>query len=336
MKPYICHFPTTTVFIDDKQEFLDSISLKLDHTTHSYEFFSNALEAIKYIKNNYEKSKWYYDYIKTQIDENEDLKVVEFNIHDIYKQVYNNNRFSIITSVVIDYDMPERDGLYVAQELQNLNISRILLTGAGDEKLAVNAFNKKLIDAFISKSSKTIYQELKNVISEASKSYFKDISQKIFDPLILGENNLIDKNTTFLQLFSSIISEKNIVEFYMTEIHSSYLLFNKDGKVDQLLFRSSNYLDEIYQFVKNENIPNIILQQLQSKNKMLNYTSFSKESIPTFTDIEKHLLDTKHIILDNVDYYYGYKNDVLDDSKIISFLQYLNMRHKKNESFITK
>ena len=56
-QPHICYFPTLTIFIDDKQEFLDSITLKLDKKSQSYKFFANARQAIEYIKTNYKN--WY-------------------------------------------------------------------------------------------------------------------------------------------------------------------------------------------------------------------------------------------------------------------------------------
>lgn len=320
-KPYICYFPTLTIFIDDKQEFLDSIALKLNNESQSYKFFVNARQAIKYIKTNYKKSQWFYNHIKSLEEEKQDHNVIELNIHDIYKQIYKEERFDIITSVIIDYDMPELNGLDVAKELHNLDLSRILLTGTADEKLAVDAFNNKLIDGFITKSSKTIYQEISTKIKEGTNSYFREIS-KILSPYVIGENNIIVKHPRLIQLFNTLIYENNIIEYYMTESGLSYLFMNKHGRMDMLFLFPDNHLDSIYQIAKEENVPKPILNQLKSKEKMLCFYDF-KESIFSFTgNYKQYLVDTKKINLSGIDYYYGYKEDVLNEEKVISFYKF--------------
>jgi CheY-like chemotaxis protein len=322
-QPHICYFPTLTIFIDDKQEFLDSITLKLDKKSQSYKFFANARQAIEYIKTNYKKSQWFYNHIKNLEEEKEDHKVIELNIHDIYKQIYNKDRFDIITSVIIDYDMPEINGLDVAKELHDLDLSKILLTGAADEKLAVDAFNNKLIDGFITKSSETIYQEISAKIKEGADSYFREVS-KILSPYATKENDINISNPQFMQLFNTIISEKNIIEYYMTESALSYLFLNNHGRVDMLFLFPDKHLDSIYQIAKEENISKSILNQLESKQKILCFYDF-KESIFSFSDsYEQYLIDAKKIVLDGVDHYYGYKENILDEEKVISFYKFNN------------
>ena len=322
-QPHICFFPTLTVLIDDKQEFLDSITLKLDNQSQSYKLFTNARQAIEYIKTNYKKSQWFYNHIKSLEEEKQDHKVIELNIHDIYKQIYNKDRFDIITSVIIDYDMPKINGLDVAKELHDLNLSKIFLTGTADEKLAVGAFNNKLIDGFIAKSSEIIYQEIDNRIKEGANLYFKEVSKSV-SPYAIGENNIIISNPQFIELFNTLISEKNIVEYYMTESNLSYLFLNKYGRGDMLFLFPNDHLDLMYQMAKEENVAKPILTQLKSKEKMLCFYDF-KESTFSFTDnFEPYLVDTKKINFGGVDYYYGYQEDVLNDEKAISFYKFNN------------
>ena len=62
-------------------------------------------------------------------------------------------RFALTEVCVVDYAMPAMSGLRVLGELTHWPGSRILLTGRADEQLAVSAFNRGLINQFISKQS---------------------------------------------------------------------------------------------------------------------------------------------------------------------------------------
>ena len=192
MYPHACYFPTLTIFIDDKQEFLDSLLFRLRSPFHYYKFFSNPEEAVYYIKNNYQKANWFFNYIASLEEEKNNQKLIEINLSDLHKHVHNEERFDIITSVLIDYDMPEWTGLDVARELNGLNLRRILLTGAADEKLAVNAFNMNLIDGFIPKSSDNIYEEIEQKINEGKNFYFSELSKKILPSYWFMKERLIN------------------------------------------------------------------------------------------------------------------------------------------------
>ncbi len=81
-----------------------------------------------------------------------------------------------------------------------------------------------------------------------------------------------------MQLFNTIISEKNIIEYYMAESSLSYLFLSNHGRVDMLFVFPDNHLDSTYQMIKEENVSTSILNQLESKQKMLCFYDF-KESI---------------------------------------------------------
>ena len=163
---HICSFPTTTVIVDDNEEFLNSIALKLDKTRQSYKYFTSANGATKFIKDNYHKSRWFLKYIQNIEAAEQDRKLVEFNLKDLYKQVYDQERFDIITTVISDYDMPEITGLEMFSDLHDAQLHKVLLTGVVDEKVAVKAFNDKAIDAFIPKSHSDIYSQIHKVIKD--------------------------------------------------------------------------------------------------------------------------------------------------------------------------
>ena len=53
VKPNIacCYYPTTVVFIDDNQSFLDNVLLGVDENINTYSF-TEPTKAIEYLRNN--------------------------------------------------------------------------------------------------------------------------------------------------------------------------------------------------------------------------------------------------------------------------------------------
>jgi len=60
-------------------------------------------------------------------------------------------RFSLTQVCVVDFSMPAMDGLQVLSELVDWPGARVMLTGQADERVAVDAFNRGLIDQYIPK-----------------------------------------------------------------------------------------------------------------------------------------------------------------------------------------
>ncbi len=62
-----------------------------------------------------------------------------------------SRRHALVRSVVVDYNIPSKNGLEVLKALGQWQGSRMLLTGFEDLSIAVKAFNEGLIDQFIPK-----------------------------------------------------------------------------------------------------------------------------------------------------------------------------------------
>ena len=73
-------------------------------------------------------------------------------------------RYGLTRVCVVDFSMPQKDGLQVLAELTEWQGSRVLLTGQADEQVAVNAFNRGLIEQFIAKQMPDMSRHLVNVM----------------------------------------------------------------------------------------------------------------------------------------------------------------------------
>jgi CheY-like chemotaxis protein len=73
-------------------------------------------------------------------------------------------RHTLTKVLVLDYLMPGRDGLDTLRDLVDWPGHRVLLTGAFDEWLAVDAFNEGLIDHFVQKQQPDLHNALVGMI----------------------------------------------------------------------------------------------------------------------------------------------------------------------------
>jgi hypothetical protein len=76
----------------------------------------------------------------------------------------HTERFSLSRVCVVDYSMPEIDGLQALAEIGDWPGSRVLLTGQADDQVAIDAFNAGLIQQFIPKQTADIGARLMEVV----------------------------------------------------------------------------------------------------------------------------------------------------------------------------
>lgn len=63
------------------------------------------------------------------------------------------SRYALTHACIVDYSMPEMNGLHALAALSDWPGLRVLLTGQADEQVAVDAFNRALIDQFLPKQA---------------------------------------------------------------------------------------------------------------------------------------------------------------------------------------
>lgn len=73
-------------------------------------------------------------------------------------------RYALTQACIVDYSMPEMNGLHALAALSDWPGLRVLLTGQADEQVAVDAFNRALIDQFLPKQAPDVALRLLNVL----------------------------------------------------------------------------------------------------------------------------------------------------------------------------
>ena len=216
------YFPTQVVMVDDDPDFLDGISLMFDKNL-SYRLFHSASEALDYVNKSHQQVSFLercYKNYKTGPQESDSLSHVD--IGKLHKEIFNSARFQTSATVVVDYSMPEMNGLEFLMELKNPFIKKILLAGQADTDLAIKAFNKQLIDQYIDKHDPRLKHILNSTISVFSDQYFRSSFKLITDPIIANNHDAFLADARFQKYFSAIRLKTDCVEYYMID-HAQHL-----------------------------------------------------------------------------------------------------------------
>lgn len=152
----LLYFLPTVIMIDDNKSFLENFGMELNYDG-LLKTYTDPLEAAERLITCDNMFKNWEEYICV-IDNNEtdsDLEMRAVNYDTILKTASDPNRFHEPAIVIVDYSMPEINGIDFCKKIAKYPCKKIMLTGEADYEIAVNAFNEGLIDKFILKDVDT-------------------------------------------------------------------------------------------------------------------------------------------------------------------------------------
>lgn len=141
--------------------------------------------------------------------------------------------------LIVDYDMPEINGIELLSKYNNPNIIKILLTNMYTIEEAVNALNKKLINYYLPKEKINI---LLNVIKEQQSMFFNNLTENIIN--FLDTSNLkflFDK--IYINIFNNICQQYNIKKYYILNSYGNYYIENATNKFIFSIYNSADLLE---------------------------------------------------------------------------------------------
>jgi CheY-like chemotaxis protein len=242
--------PTTVVLVDDNEDFLVNFSLNLNEDI-AYRLFSSPNTAIQHINGSHNhSSNTRCLSSRLGLDSSSNVEsLIVLNVDEIKNELLNNHRFDEVSVIIIDYDMPGINGLELCRLIRNPNIKKILLTGVGDEKLAVKAFNDGIIDKFILKNDNESVQAINDYINEFQQHYFNNKCSFIKNALCLKTYGfLIDP--AFLSLFQRLRKQNDTTEYYLTHQPSGYIMATAQHELTHLVVFSENELATQLEIIK--------------------------------------------------------------------------------------
>ncbi|MFT3741087.1 MAG: response regulator [Gammaproteobacteria bacterium] len=313
------YYPTTIALVDDDQDLLDGLSLSLsDH--FKLQPFAFARQALKYLLKHCQHlnhKKAFYQ----ETDESETNIQINIQFQQFIKKLQNPKRFNQIAIVIIDFDMPDINGIELARLLKSqLAVKIIMLTGAADLATAVEAFNRNDIDQFVMKSDPNHPTLLRAYIDKLQEEYFIELYGVVADSLNKRKHPLCDPD--FIALFQQIFTENQIVEYYLLNDSGSFLMLNEKGQEFLLVVNTEEAFKHYYALAEDDRkaTPEL-LRALQHKEQVV--------FIPNATDESPYVKDWRlydaYKLKGKPIYYALVKPDniIKHTKKVISYQQFL-------------
>lgn len=328
-----CYYhPATVVFIDDKQSFLESILMSLDSNLKA-QTFTNAKKAVEYLKNNCKLSHIEQLLQNLRDKESDDEieygniehSIVDIDIMGIHKIIYNSERFAVKTVAVVDYSMPDMNGLEVCKELQGLPLKIIMLTGKAEPATAIGAFNEGLIHRFVKKETLNFAEKLQTAIVEMQKQKFYESSEPIIKMISASSTSCLG-DPFFIEFFNKFCEENKVIEYYLVNESGCFLLLDVEGKVNWFVIKNEKEMAD-YQGIAEANLaPQNIIDALKQRKKILFLFTREDENV-SVTEWDRYMHVAQKFACAEREYYYSYIKDTdvyrLDKDKIVSYKNFL-------------
>ncbi|MGZ3183749.1 MAG: response regulator [Telluria sp.] len=259
--------PTMTVLVDDSDSFLRSLSFQLDPTLAS-RAFRDTRSALDWLHRNARGAAWQSTPLAPSFDTN--LRSLEqcsvaLDIDQIFRISFQPERFQVPSVVVVDYSMPQMNGIEFCTALAQLPIKKILFTGAADEKIAVEAFNKGLIDRYIKKSDDDALDRLEREIQQLQRQYFRDQMEPLRDLLALnGYAFLFDRS--FAEMARGLGADLGIVEHYLYPNPAGLLMFDDTGRGQLLVVETDASMRAHIEVARDSKGPPSLVAALEARD----------------------------------------------------------------------
>lgn len=327
----VLKFPTTVMLVDDDQVLLDNLALYLEEKIPAITF-SKPKEALNYLQKReaLEAKLKKICFKKTsgvELDITEETAIIQCDYLALSSLLYDPQRFSTVAVALIDYAMPKMDGLDFCRKIKDKLIRKIMFTGKADTKLAVKAFNQKIIDQFILKNaSEKIEADIYSALIKEQDIYFKNLSS------LFPNSGFKNTKTTraFLKILEKFETDNKLVEWYQFDQQGSRLGLDSQGKIYWLILRSQEDLEKSLAFARDNNAPKTAIQALINQTHLLFLFSEHEKHLPA-KEWNEYIFPITGVIDDSTISYAIIRDNFfsLNRKKIVSYNDYL----QKNSDF---
>lgn len=242
-------FRTSMLMLDDDQNFLKIFSSRLVNRGMSVEVTDNADTAVAMLKQqaslNLLSDEVFHLHDSDESDADGDASEFSLDAGSLQHFFTKHQGQQHFSTVIVDYDMPGMTGIEFCEQIKDLPIQKIMLTGQGSHKLAVEAFNKGIIDRFILKNAETIFDEVCEAIATCQQKYFVNVSNHFLDILSKSHTCAIGQ-TGYQSLLLSMLSQYNADEYYIFDEFGSYVLMNSQTQQQHYFIIRPSYLFDAY------------------------------------------------------------------------------------------
>lgn len=228
--------PTTVGFIDDNARFTQNLATQVPDTI-TPKIFNSAEDALDWV-NALEPMPPLAHQCFTL-----DGSVVRYDVSALEQEIKRPERFQRVSVFVVDYVMPTMNGVDFCAALTDKDIRCLLLTGTGDEKIAVSAFNRSLIHRHVPKPDLKYLKDLFVHVHELERQYFAEYGQSMAASWATNQADF-----EWMREIEAYVYEKqislNAVEYYLLDNPRGYLFLTANGCATRMVVMSAEEIEE--------------------------------------------------------------------------------------------
>lgn len=268
--------PTQVVFVDDERSFLDLFPLRFAtrYPVSCYESAGDCIEAFSsgMLSTTIELNCWSRCNTGITADSTEQLFSLDQSM--LFLRVFARDRFTPVSVLVVDYEMPEMSGIELCERLAELPCKKILLTGRADHDIAVDALNAGVIDVYLSKLSLGLDQRLDDAIRRFQVEFIRDAARLIDDALTTSKRAFWHAGS-FCEMFTELCKSREIVEHYAVDRPNGFVLVDKDANGSLLRVLTTPELDAQAVSAQLSRAPAEVVQALRERRAALHFADES-------------------------------------------------------------
>lgn len=264
------------IIIDDDVVFTQSMLLKMHN--NNFIVTNNPINYLNYLLNEYKPNINKTELIINKLSDSSTVHNVDINIDKIKKLMLNsnNNANNDISVLLIDYHMPEINGIEFLSKITHLPMKKILITGDNDYKVAVDAFNNGIIDAYLRKDDPNFIDKVETMIADLEWKYFTELS----DPILDIPDFDYFSNKSIITTFRKFIEDNNIIAFSLINIYGDFEAIDKNNKKYHILIRKKSQLIELSRIAEEDHGSSHTIDSLKNATSIPFFNSIDPWQIP--------------------------------------------------------
>ncbi|MGJ7917048.1 hypothetical protein ACI48D_16440 [Massilia sp. LXY-6] len=269
----IYQHPTMTVLVDDSPSFLHSLRFQLGPAFPSIAF-SDTGAAIAWLRRHAAAPAALAGLLSPSVD-TYTFAPQPYNIALHIEQVcgirLQPERFLTPSVLVVDYAMPGMDGIAFCEAVRELPCRKILLTGVADERVAIEAFNRGLIDRYVRKSDVHALDRLEAELTRLQEGFFLAQSETLRMLLALHDYSFVN-DPAICGLVRELGARHKIVEHYLYNSPPGFLMMDRDARPWLLAVESEHGMNAHFEIALDGGAPPSLLEALEQRRMVPNFS----------------------------------------------------------------
>jgi CheY-like chemotaxis protein len=265
MRLPIYQHPSLTVLVDDSEAFLARLQFGLGAAVTT-KAFSDPREALAWLRRQHAAAPR-EQLLSASVCDAACMHQhcsVTLDVDRIFRIGFRPQRFMLPSVLVVDYRMAKMDGVQFCESLADLPCKKILLSDAGDERAALDAFNRGLIDRMIRKRDPDALDQLTGAIAALQQRYFAAQSEALRVLLVLHNFSFLG-DPAIANLVRQVSVEHGIVEHYLYPQPSGLLLFDAAGRARLMVIETAHGMDVHHEVARDSGAPRSLLEAIDAR-----------------------------------------------------------------------